>query len=74
MPHIEKCYISAIPFNLQSDTRLKERRQFDENFKTESERKQLEKAEQHQRDEERIRREFRKGTNFKAQPNPFNRN
>lgn len=60
-----------MPFNLQSDIRSKERKQFDENFKTEAERRQQEKEEQRQREEEKMRRDMRKATEFKAQPNPF---
>lgn len=59
------------PFSLQTLTRLKERRQFDENYKTESERKQQEKEEQQRLEDERLRKEARAATGFKAQPNPF---
>lgn len=71
MPHYEKIHIQPVPFNLHSDARLKERRQFDENIRLELERKQQEKEEEKKREEERIRRELRKATAFKAQPNPF---
>lgn len=52
-------------------TRLKERRQYDENYKTELERKQQEKDEQQRQEDERLRKEARAATGFKAQPNPF---
>lgn len=71
VPHIEKCRITPAPFNLHSDVRVKERRAFDENFKTEAERKQHEKEELRQREDDKIRKEIRKATVFKAQPNPF---
>lgn len=71
IPHIEKIQITAIPFNLKSDERLKERKQFDENIRLEAERKQHEKEEKRRIEEENIRRELRKQTIFKAQPNPF---
>lgn len=59
------------PFNLHSSERCKERRQFDEQIKMETERKKKEEEERRQQEEERTRRELRKRTNFKAQPNPF---
>lgn len=70
-PQREKCYIVPAPFNLHSDARLKQRKIFDEQFKSESERRQQEKEEQQKRDEETTRKELRKATEFKAQPNPF---
>lgn len=60
-----------VPFNLQSDGRLRERRQFDEQTKMEKERKEKEEEERRSIEEEVIRREIRKQTEFKAKPNPF---
>lgn len=71
VPHYEKCNVVPVPFNLKTSSRLELRRQYDENFKTESERKKLEKEEQDRLEDERFRKELRKATTFKAQPNPF---
>lgn len=59
------------PFNLQSNERLRERRQFDEQIKQETERKEREQEEKRKAEDEQIRREIRKATTFKAKPNPF---
>lgn len=68
VPQHEKCRTTTVPFNLHTDIRVKERRVFDEQFRSEYERKQKEKEEQRQREEEKIRKELRKATEFKAQP------
>lgn len=62
------------PFKLHSHERSRERRQFDEQVKLEAERKKFEEMELKKREEEEIRREIRKATTFKAQPNPFGSN
>lgn len=59
------------PFNLHSNERSRERRQFDEETRLEAERKRKEEEEMRLRLEEQIRREIRKATTFKARPNPF---
>lgn len=67
----EKPPVEPAPFNLQSEERLKARHEFDENVRLEAERKQREREEQQRAEDERVRREIRKGTTFKANPNPF---
>lgn len=62
---------APVPFKLHSDERSKERRQYDEENRLELERKRKEEEELRQRAEEYARREIRKGTTFKARPNPF---
>lgn len=59
------------PFHFHGDERVKERRQFDEQVKAETERKKREEEERRREEDERIRREIRKAATFKAQPNPF---
>lgn len=59
------------PFNLHSDERLRERRQFDDQVKQETERKEREQEERRKAEDVQIRREIRKATTFKAKPNPF---
>lgn len=68
IPHHEKHRITTVPFNFQTDIRIKERRAYDEQSRSEYERKQKEREEQRQREDERIRKELRKATEFKAQP------
>lgn len=68
---VDKPTTTVQPFNLQTSSRLKERQKYDENYKSELERKIKEKEEQERHDEERLRKEMRKATTFKAQPNPF---
>lgn len=72
--HKKKTPIVSAPFNLHSDERLRERKQFDQHFKLESERKEREQEEQRKAEDERIRKEIRKATTFKAHPNPFHSN
>lgn len=64
----------SVPFRLHSEERLRERRQFDEQVKLEAERREIEEIECKKCEEEEIRREIRKATTFKAQPNPFGSN
>lgn len=72
VPHIsKKPTTELVPFNLHSDDRLKHRRQFDEQTRAELEKKKQEEEKQRQEEDERIRREIRKASTFKAQPNPF---
>lgn len=72
VPQIEKKVITeSAPFQLRSDERSKERRQFDEEIRAEAERKHREEEERRKQEDERIRRQVRKATVFKAQPNPF---
>lgn len=67
----EKQPIIPEPFNLQTSSRLKERKQFNDLAKTEAERKRIEQEELERQEEERLRKQIRKQTEFKAQPNPF---
>lgn len=60
-----------MPFHLLSDERVRERHQYDEQYKKEVERKEKELQERLKAEDEMIRREIRKGTTFKANPNPF---
>lgn len=69
--HTKKTPTEIVPFNLHSDDRLRERHQFDEQYKQEVERRGKEQEEKRKAEEEQIRREIRKATNFKARPNPF---
>lgn len=71
---MKKPPIEPVPFRLHSEERLRERRQFDEQVKLEAERKEIEEIECKKNEEEEIRREIRKATTFKAQPNPFGSN
>lgn len=67
----KKATTEPMPFKLHGAERSKERRHFDEEIRAESERKAKEEKDARQRQEEQIRRELRKATTFKAQPNPF---
>lgn len=58
----------AEPFNLHSDERSKVRQQYNEQIRLEIERKQKEREEQEKSEDERVRRELRKATTFKAAP------
>lgn len=59
------------PFRLQSEDRLQKRHEFDEQIRMEMERKKKEQEEERKIEDEMIRRDIRKGTTFKANPNPF---
>lgn len=59
------------PFNLLSGERAYERQQYDEQYKKELERREREKEEIRKAEDEHIRREIRKASTFKANPNPF---
>lgn len=67
----KKTPTELVPFNLHSDERLLERREYDLKHKEEMERKEREKEEKRKMEEENIRRLIRKQTVFKANPNPF---
>ncbi|XP_031628021.1 targeting protein for Xklp2 [Contarinia nasturtii] len=67
----KKTPISVSPFNLHSDERLRERRQFDQQVKEEKERKEKEEEERRKQLDDQLRKEIRKATTFKANPNPF---
>lgn len=67
----KKSPITVAPFNLHSDERLRERKQFDQQVKEEKERKEKEEEERRRIEDEMVRREIRKATTFKANPNPF---
>lgn len=71
-PQIEKKVpVEQVPFKLQSDERLRERRMFDEQIRLQMEHKEREREERQKAEDEEIRKEVRKGTVFKANPNPF---
>lgn len=72
--HSKKTPIEAVPFNLHSDERLRVRKQFDQETKMKLEKKEKEEEEQRKIEDEKIRREIRKATTFKAHPNPFHSN
>lgn len=59
------------PFNLHSEDRVHERHQYNAIVKQEMERRELEQEEKRKAEDEEIRREFRKASTFKANPNPF---
>lgn len=67
----KKLPTEQVPFNLHSDDRLRDRRQFNENIRAETERREKEIEEKRKVEDEQIRREIRKATTFKASPNPF---
>lgn len=69
--HSKKSTTEQKPFNLHSDERLRERRQFDVQIKLDTDRKEREQEERLKAEDEQIRREIRKATTFKANPNPF---
>lgn len=68
---VDKPTTTVQPFNLHTLSRLKERQKYDEQVKIETERKAKEKDELEKLEEEHSRKEMRKQTIFKAQPNPF---
>ena len=68
---IKKAPTEPAPFNLHSDDRLRDRREFDKKVEEEIERKKREKEEQSKLEEELIRQLIRQQTTFKANPNPF---
>lgn len=67
----KKLLTEQVPFNLHSDERLRDRRQFNEHIRAETERREKEQEERRKIEDEQIRREIRKATTFKASPNPF---
>lgn len=72
MPHqTRKLPTETKPFNLHSEDRAYERQQYDEQYKRELERREREQDEKRKAEDEYIRREMRKATTFKANPNPF---
>lgn len=72
IPHqARKPLTEPVPFNLHSEDRSRERQQYDEQYKLEVERREKEQEEKRRAEDEQIRKEIRKATNFKARPNPF---
>lgn len=72
VPHqAKKPPTEPVPFNLHSEDRLRERHQYDEQYKQELERREKEQEEKRKVEDEQIRREIRKATTFKARPSPF---
>lgn len=69
--HKKKLPVEQVPFKLQSDERLRDRRIFDEQIKLQMERRERERDDRLKAEDEEIRKEIRKGTVFKANPNPF---
>lgn len=72
VPHqAKKPPTEPVPFHLHSEDRLRERHQYDEQYKQELERREKEMEEKRKLEDEQIRREIRKATTFKARPSPF---
>lgn len=67
----KKAPTEPAPFHLQSNERLRERRQYDQKIEMETKRKQKEEEERLKIEDEQIRRQLRQQTEFKANPNPF---
>lgn len=72
IPHYNKQMLTEPkPFHLHSDERVRERHQYDEQYKLEVQRREKEQEEKRKAEDEQIRRELRKRATFKARPNPF---
>lgn len=67
----KKSPTAPAPFNLKSEERLRARHEYDQKVEMEAERKKREEEEKRKAEDENIRRQIRKQTEFKANPNPF---
>ncbi|XP_011213363.2 targeting protein for Xklp2 isoform X2 [Bactrocera dorsalis] len=71
VPKKTQTVLVPCPFNLHSERRLQERKQYDANVQRAMEQKQKQEEEERKRREEQRIKELRKLTTFKARPNPF---